>query len=364
MDKIHLEQVETVYRLAPRAIVSSSIVALIVSFVYWDVLPTSFMSVWLAAYTVLTLFRVAVIIWFFKKRIRDRYAEFWFCAGALLASIAWSVLVLRFDSAWGAEYQVLLFLAAWGVIANTSIYSALFSAMITYCLPILLTSFFVLVIQNNEVYYFSAAIVIVLGVGLIFQGYRLSNMTADVVKAQQNAISAYKQLEALSEVDSLTQLKNRGALDSFVEGAWVQAERDQLPICIVMIDVDYFKPYNDHYGHVAGDTCLVKIADIIQRDISEKTGFVGRFGGEEFIIVLLGKSLDEARKIALKANVGVYDENIPHVKSLAADRVTISAGISSLVPTDQNIDSWLDLLDRADANLYIAKKKGRNKIVC
>ena len=363
MTTVRSEQVETVYRLALRAILTSTIVALIVFYVFWGVLSPVFMTGWFTAYIVITLVRAAIAFRYFNVAACKEHAELCFCIGSIAISLTWSVLIYQFDTAWSAEHQVLLFLAAWGVVANIGIYSALISVMLSYSLPILLTSIWVLFIQEEPVYRFTSCIVTVLGLGLLYQGLRLGGITSELVKAQQEALSAFKQLEALAEVDPLTKLKNRGALERYLADAWNAATPAKQPISVLMIDVDYFKRYNDEYGHIEGDACLVKIAGIIRDSVPEGEGFVGRYGGEEFIVVLPGASNHEAFTIASRIKGGIEGENIPHSGSLVASRITVSVGIDSITPDSDSSESWLRLIGKADENLYTAKKNGRNQIV-
>jgi diguanylate cyclase (GGDEF)-like protein len=131
-------------------------------------------------------------------------------------------------------------------------------------------------------------------------------------------------------------------------------------VSVILIDVDYFKKYNDTYGHPAGDEVLRRIGDIMQRVTARAGEVAGRYGGEEFILVLPGAKAPDALRAAERLQRLVYEENIPHSASDVSDRISISQGVLSIMP-DEDVDPGV-LVDRADAALYEAKREGRDKI--
>jgi len=168
------------------------------------------------------------------------------------------------------------------------------------------------------------------------------------------------QLKYQSAIDGLTQLANRSALDSTLAFEWRRAQRKRQAIALIMIDVDNFKLYNDHYGHQAGDECLRRVAAAI-RDVARRpVDLAARYGGEEFCIVLTGAGAAQAAHIAERARAGIQQLAIPHLYS-SHGLITASFGIACLVPAP---DSGPDtLLLAADHALYQAKETGRNCVV-
>jgi two-component system CheB/CheR fusion protein len=166
-------------------------------------------------------------------------------------------------------------------------------------------------------------------------------------------------LEKWSKTDQMTGLGNRRAFDEDIEMQWRICMRHQFYIGLIILDVDYFKKFNDNYGHKAGDDCLVKISDVLQINVRRGDDKISRYGGEEFVIILTQTSETGLEKIASSILKDVAALKIPHEGSDVAAHVTISAGISMVIPNMET--SWSELLDMADQALYEAKNSGRNK---
>ncbi|WP_238886816.1 diguanylate cyclase domain-containing protein [Clostridium sp. YIM B02551] len=177
------------------------------------------------------------------------------------------------------------------------------------------------------------------------------------VQAQLKELN--KKLLFLSENDSMTKIPNRRKLDSYLKDIWNRTLESGNRISLVLFDVDYFKEYNDNYGHVEGDRCIVKIAKILSTFENENF-FAARYGGDEFIIVLPECSLNKARELCENLQEIVKFKNIPHAYSKVSDKVTLSLGVTSIVP-NKSI-TIKDFIKKADTALYIAKKRGRNQI--
>jgi len=167
------------------------------------------------------------------------------------------------------------------------------------------------------------------------------------------------ELEALSQLDSLTQIYNRRSFNELAMQQWALTKRHQLPISALMIDVDHFKLYNDHYGHPAGDTCLKKITQAIKSCLHRTTDLVGRYGGEEFIVLLPETDTQGAYCVAQAINEAICKLAIPHTTSLSGVYVTASiGGATCLRTTTHSLD---ELVKNADRALYKAKRSGRNR---
>jgi len=168
-------------------------------------------------------------------------------------------------------------------------------------------------------------------------------------------------LKALSMTDELTKLNNRRSFLDYFDMIWKQSRRLQLPVNILMLDVDYFKKYNDSMGHLQGDRALIAIAQCMKNQIKRDTDFVARFGGEEFVCILPYIEKKDAAKFAKELVQSVENMKIYHPMSEISKYVTISVGLASVVPDENN--SQTQLLDEADKALYEAKHSGRNKAV-
>ena len=161
-------------------------------------------------------------------------------------------------------------------------------------------------------------------------------------------------------LDGLTHIPNRRRFDEILEVEWQRSCRDHTSLAMLMIDIDFFKPYNDHYGHVMGDACLVQVAEILSRIVSRPSDLAARYGGEEFVAVLPNTDTDGARHVAQKLRSVVDALLIPHAKSSVADHLTISIGYAAAQCSEQ-ISAGM-LLNCADHWLYQAKNDGRNLV--
>jgi len=170
-----------------------------------------------------------------------------------------------------------------------------------------------------------------------------------------------EKLEEQSMTDELTKLNNRRSFLDYFDLIWKQSRRLQLPVNALMLDVDYFKKYNDSMGHLQGDRALIAIAQCMKNQIKRDTDFVARFGGEEFVCILPFIERNDAVKFAKELVQSVENMKIYHPMSEISKYVTISVGIASVVPDENN--SQTQLLDEADRALYEAKHSGRNRAV-
>jgi diguanylate cyclase (GGDEF)-like protein len=173
-------------------------------------------------------------------------------------------------------------------------------------------------------------------------------------------LQANEQLESLSGTDELTKLNNRRSFLHYYDIIWKQGMELQLPIHILMIDVDFFKKYNDALGHLAGDKALIAIAGCIQCRKEKETNFSARFGGEEFVYLLPYMEKDAAEDFAKKIICCVEDLKITHPCNDCSPYLTISAGLAGVIPSETYTKE--QLLDDADKALYRAKLAGRNRV--
>jgi diguanylate cyclase (GGDEF)-like protein len=170
---------------------------------------------------------------------------------------------------------------------------------------------------------------------------------------------ANKQLEILSSIDPLTQILNRRGLEEVLANAWQVNERQKGELSILMIDIDFFKPYNDNYGHPKGDKCLKQVTDSLSASLNRSTDSLARYGGEEFIVVLPFTPIDGARFKAKELILSLLSKKIKHEFSTVLPYVTISIGIATKSISDK-INNATELIKNADIALYQAKKNGRN----
>lgn len=165
----------------------------------------------------------------------------------------------------------------------------------------------------------------------------------------------------LATTDALTGIANRRAFDEYLEREWKRMLREKMPLSLIMCDIDYFKKYNDLYGHQAGDSCLHDVAQALHNCVVRPGDFVARYGGEEFVIILPGTPMEGALHIAEQIRAAVRKLTISHAGSEVDSFVTLSLGVAQGVPSSETNAN--DLLQTADTALYKAKKQGRNRII-
>ncbi|OIR19793.1 phytochrome-like protein cph2 [mine drainage metagenome] len=187
---------------------------------------------------------------------------------------------------------------------------------------------------------------------------RLIEMQRSLVDVSHQLNAANKELQRLSTTDGLTGIANRRMFDELSIREWRRCERMKKPIALVMLDIDSFKLFNDHYGHQMGDECLRSVAGQVARAAPRAADLAARYGGEEFALVLGETDADGARWVAENVRQHVADLGISHVTP--ARRVTISCGVVSVLP--QSGYSFETLLRSADRALYQAKKNGRDTV--
>lgn len=175
----------------------------------------------------------------------------------------------------------------------------------------------------------------------------------------QALIESNKKLKELTERDGLTKVFNRYSLNTNAEKIVQRAQKYEKPYSVIMIDVDSFKEYNDNYGHQAGDHCLVTVSRVLNEICMKEKSYIYRYGGDEFLIILLNRDVVEAEQVAQDILKGVSDLQIEHIFSRCADCVTLTIGVATMMT---NVTDYNKIFAIADKALYIAKNRGRNNV--
>ena len=168
-------------------------------------------------------------------------------------------------------------------------------------------------------------------------------------------------LKYLSRLDPLTQLANRPYFDEYLLREWQRLARERIYLSLIIADVDRFQGYNEVYGYDQGDICLQRVAQALQQGVQRSIDLVARYGGEEFVVILPYTDTYGALQVADNIQDVLQQFNLPHRGSTIAERVTISIGVCTIIPTTERFP--LDLINRADNALYQAKTQGRNRAV-
>ncbi|MBD2040559.1 diguanylate cyclase domain-containing protein [Microcoleus sp. FACHB-672] len=179
-------------------------------------------------------------------------------------------------------------------------------------------------------------------------------------RAEAALQKANRELERLATLDGLTQVANRRRFDQYLSQEWVRLGREMKPLSLILCDVDYFKNYNDTYGHQAGDDCLQQVARALNRTLQSSAHLLARYGGEEFAIILPNTNAETAFTLAEALRLAVQQLKIEHAKSSVSQYVSLSLGVAAIIPTQEF--SPKTLISVADKALYLAKNQGRNRI--
>ncbi len=191
--------------------------------------------------------------------------------------------------------------------------------------------------------------------------YGFSIDISETVRAEQELKKANERLKMLSVIDGLTQIPNRRRFDEYLESEWLRHSREKQPMSVILCDIDFFKLYNDNYGHQAGDDCLQKVAAAIDECAGRSSDLAARYGGEEFAIILPNTDAEGALEVSEQVRQKIESLRLAHEKSKINDVVTLSLGVATMVPSgDAAADVVVAL---ADEGLYEAKESGRNRSV-
>ena len=208
--------------------------------------------------------------------------------------------------------------------------------------------------KNGEVVWLSTSGVPMLDVKGRLRGYR--GVSADITKQKETEA----ELMRLSYFDGLTGIANRRYFEDIAQREWRRAIREESPLSIIMVDIDFFKNYNDIYGHLSGDECLTKVAATLKANLKRPGDMIARYGGEEFIILLPDTDVKNAAALAETLRHSIEALAIEHMESYVSEWVTISLGVASRIPNEDA--SLSDLIADADRALYRAKNAGRNRV--
>lgn len=190
---------------------------------------------------------------------------------------------------------------------------------------------------------------------------RLEKENRELLAAEKKLSVLNQKLNQLASLDSLTKIANRHRFDEFLVREWQRGKRENFSLSLILSDIDHFKLYNDHFGHQAGDTCLTNVALAISKTVNRPADLVARYGGEEFAVILPRTPAKNALRLAQKIRLAVAQLKLPHPQSLTSNAVSLSLGVSSVIPSSQH--TIKQLLVTADKALYQAKNQGRDRAI-
>jgi diguanylate cyclase (GGDEF)-like protein len=175
----------------------------------------------------------------------------------------------------------------------------------------------------------------------------------------QKVIDTNHKLKELTEKDGLTKVYNRYSLNTNIKRILRRGKKFNKPYSVIMIDVDFFKEYNDNYGHLAGDKCLVEVSHVLKKTFSKEKSYIYRYGGDEFLVILLNVTPEESIEIADSVRNEISNLSIEHLYSKCDNVITLTLGVATIT---QEIQEYENVFALADKALYIAKNRGRNNV--
>ncbi|MGB3725827.1 MAG: GGDEF domain-containing protein [Glaciecola sp.] len=371
-EKSKQDIVDLLYAQGLRASLSNIVAAAVVSVWLSNVTSITNISLWFAAAALLAIFR-PILCSLHKRYYTIENSHLWVHAWVGLSSILaamYSFAFIAFVPLDKPEYimSVGMFVVA---LSSASVigYGASKYAMLGPFIPLTLPTALYFGLYGGNVGILLACSTVVYTAAIL----SLSKTMTDAFKKSitlnhqhkdeiEKRKQIEKQLQDISRRDSLTGLFNRRYFDEMLEIEIGRAYRNHTPLCLLMFDIDCFKEYNDEYGHVAGDNCLIDVSNIVEKIAYRKGDLVARYGGEEFAIILPNIDLNGAVAFANKLQQAVQKKRIPHLSSKLTTLkcVTISVGVTNLTPFTKMQAS--QFIEAADSALYEAKRQGRNRV--
>jgi diguanylate cyclase (GGDEF)-like protein len=371
--------VDLLYGHAPTGFLITLFVGLIPSLLIWRDLGIAWVWAWYAGLGAIILARIALYFGFRRAAAADEDLDYipwrrWFVLGAIVSG-AWIgvgaavALPVVDQPVTQVIHFIVLGLAAGAVQYLGSWLPAYLPYMLVVTVPVALS--LVLRAQSEDLtmaflYVFMMA-TFALGVRnanrlllqSLYYGFENERLAHDLEGSVDTLSNTNRALQELSTTDELTGMMNRRGFRHRFGLEWRVHQREMVPLALIMIDVDYFKNYNDAYGHLAGDTTLIRIAQLISACLKRPGDVAARFGGEEFVILLPRTNVEGAKEVAENIRDAMQRQDIEHAHSPIAPRITVSMGIVSVVPRS-DLDRG-QLIEFADQALYEAKERGRDR---
>ena len=352
----------------PAILLASIVIAFVSVAIFWEVVEQKMMLLWFFIIIGITALRMLL-----PKLIKKRtLGEEWIKTNLLftfITGLSWGMLAFFFDPMWASHYQVSLFVIFVGIVCAAFLSnSSVFIAFPLFMFPVMFCLIYVMWQLESEgykkiIFLIIAYMIVMYTAALRYHGQLVNLLEARFAneKLSDLLIESNLKLESLADTDALTNLLNRRSLDKILSAEWNRHCRNNKPLSFLFIDIDYFKQYNDSYGHDEGDKCLTRVANVIKENARRSSDIVARYGGEEFSVVLPETSEHDSTIVAENIRTALLALKIPHKGSAISEYVTMSIGISSITPDQNNNEDILRIF--ADKALYQAKKNGRNQCV-
>jgi len=402
------KKVEILYRHGNTSVIGSlfiSIIAVIIVYYFiWPAdKPVDVLLIWLATFLLVSTMRLYGIILYKSNKVGIEQSRYWlyaFTSGAAISACLWGLLFLYLVGFIDKEYRYFILFFMVGLISAVAItYATSLLAFFISALCIIGPVIIYFILHSDPITNYTGHLLIVYLMYLLIIARQLNKTLEEFLahefnisrleREKQYAAMLNRELEeeilkrintegklkdeiikaealtdklvTISSKDGLTGINNRRRFDEYLENEWNRSARTKTPLSLIMCDIDFYKAYNDTYGHLAGDDSLKKVANVLEHYARRAGDLAARFGGEEFVIILPDTESDKAVHIAEQIRTAVEDLHIQHSSSQISDYLTISLGVATIIPSrDQKPGTLINFADEA---LYQAKKTGRNKSV-
>jgi len=289
----------------------------------------------------------------------------YFVAGACAAGVVWGLSGILLFHPGSFPHQVVLAFVLGGMVAGAvPLLSSVRHAYGCFAIPVVIPIAIQMMWAGDRIHLVMGLLMIIFGLTMLATSAQVHRLFRDAEKLRRELFSSSEvaqALEYLVRLDSLTGIPNRRLFEEELGKEWARAKRDNAPLALITADIDHFKEYNDHYGHPAGDLCLVDVAQTLYRTLSRPGDVAARIGGEEFAILLPQTDLNGAIAVGEQIRERILALNLLHEASPVASQVTLSFGVSSSELA--SVASPAELIRTSDSALYEAKRCGRNQIV-
>lgn len=406
--EITAKKIRVLYRHGHTAIIGILIISLVaaafVYFVIWPAgKPAEILLTWLIMTLLVSVIRLYGIVLYRNNQITPAQSNYWLYAylcGTVISGCLWGLFFLYLTGIVDVSYRNFMIIIMGGMLS---------AAAVTYAASLLAFNITALTLMGPVIIYFILdpdPLTRYTGYSLIIYLVFLSiivrqlNKTLEDYMLQEFNISRLEQekqyaaminqeleeeilkriqtegklkeevykaealadrLITISSKDGLTGISNRRRFDEYLENEWNRSARSQSSLALILCDIDYYKAYNDTYGHLAGDDCLKKIAGLLEHYARRAGDMAARYGGEEFVIILPDTREDQAARIAEEFRSAVEDLQILHRASAISDHITVSLGVAAIMPSRHN--KPILLINLADEAMYKAKHSGRNRVI-
>ena len=361
-------QLEQCYRQLPIALVVNLVNGVILAAVLWPVVEATLVVSWLLVLVAVTFARF-LNLRAFRNAPRDAHLDIqtwkpYLASGAGAAGVAWGLaggLLFHPDS---FPHQAFLAFLLGGMVAGAiPLLSPVRHAYPLFAVPAVLPIAIRMLAVGEQLHLVMGLMILIFGLAMLASSAQVHRIFRDAERLRRELSStkeASHELEKLIRLDPLTGIPNRRLFEEELWREWRRSEREAQTLSVISADIDHFKGYNDHFGHPAGDQCLIKVAQAMAQALSRPGDVVARIGGEEFAFLLPDTTPEGARSVAEQVRASVLALNLPHPTSPVCSQVSASFGIAS--SDHASVSSPADLLRASDAALYEAKRNGRNRV--